>query len=61
VDRGEVVFAEQIGQPTETPAQDHHVGGGEGEREFLRRGVLVLAGVRVGFRGQTNSEVSPGR
>jgi len=54
VDRGKIVFAEQIGQPTETPAQDHHVAGGEGKREFLRRGVLVLTGVRVGFQGVIN-------
>ena len=31
VDRGKVVFAEQIGQPTETPTQNHHVGGGQPE------------------------------
>jgi hypothetical protein len=54
VDRGEVVFAEQISQPTETPAQNHHVGGEEGEREFLRRRVLVFAGVRVGFQSVIN-------
>ncbi len=27
VNRGKIVFAEQIGQPTKTPAQDHHVSG----------------------------------
>ena len=54
VDRGEVVFAEQIGQPAEMPAQDHHIGGGEGEREFLRRGVLVIARVWIGFQGIIN-------
>jgi len=26
----------------EPPAEHHHVGGGEGEREFLRRFVLVV-------------------
>src|ERR1017187_2626338 len=54
VDRSEVVFAEQIGQPTETPAQDHHIRGEEGEREFFRRRVLVFAGVRVGFQSVIN-------
>jgi hypothetical protein len=54
VDRGKIVFTEQIGQATETPAQDHHISSGEGEREFLRRGVLVFTGVRVGFQGVIN-------
>ena len=27
MDRGEVVFAEQIGQPSKMPAQDQHVAG----------------------------------
>jgi len=54
VDRGEIIFAEQIGQPTETPAQNHHVGGGEDEREPLRRRVLVIMGVRVWFQGVMN-------
>jgi len=35
MDRGEVIFAEQIGQPTEPPAQNHHVSGEEAKREFL--------------------------
>ena len=54
VDRGKIVFTEQIGQPTETPAQNHHVGGREGEREFLRRRVLVIARVWIGFQGVIN-------
>ena len=54
VDRGQVVFAEQIGQPTQTPAQDHHVGGRKRDCEFLRWRVLVLAGVRIRFQGVVN-------
>lgn len=54
VDRGEVVFAEQIGQPAEPPAQNHYVSGGEGEREFLRRCVLVVLGMRVWFERVIN-------
>ena len=54
VDGGEVIFAELVGQQAEPPAENHHVGGGEGEREFLRRRVLILAGVRVGFQGVIN-------
>jgi hypothetical protein len=34
--------------------QDHHVSGGEREREFLRRRVLVFTGVRVRFQGVIN-------
>ena len=34
---GQVVFLELVGQEAEPPAEQHHVGGGEGEREFLRR------------------------
>ena len=32
VDRGEVVFAQAVGEATEPPAQNHHVSGGERER-----------------------------
>ncbi len=51
VDRGQFVFAEQIDKPTQTPAQNHHIGGREGQREFLRRRILVLAAIRVRFEG----------
>ena len=54
VDRGKIVFAQQIGLPTKMPAQDHHIGGGKGDAKFLRRRVPVLAGVRVGFQGVLN-------
>ena len=54
MDRGEFVFAQQVGQPTETPARDHHVRRGEGEGESLRRCALVFSGVRVGFEGVLN-------
>jgi hypothetical protein len=54
VDRGEVIVAEQIAQTAEPPAENHHVGGREGEREFLRWGVLLFAGIRVGFQRVLN-------
>lgn len=54
VDHSEVVLAEQISQPTEAPAQDHHIGSGEGEREFLRRRGLVTARVGIGFQDVIN-------
>jgi hypothetical protein len=38
----QVVFLQLVGQMAEPPAEHHHVGGGEGEREFLRRFVLVV-------------------
>ena len=47
---GQVVFLELVGQQAEPPAENHHVSGGEGEREFLRRCVLIVASVRVGFQ-----------
>ena len=47
---GQVVFLELVGQQAEPPAEHHHVSGGERERKFLRRGVLVILGVRVGFQ-----------
>ena len=53
-DGGQVVFLELVGQQAEPPAENHHVGGGEGEREFLRRRVLVVVGVRVWFQGVFN-------
>jgi len=46
-DGGEIVFLKPVGQVAEPPAQDHHVSGGEGERQFLRRLVLVILGIRV--------------
>ena len=54
MDRGEFILPEQISQPTETPAQDHHIGGGEGEREFLRRCALVIAPDWIWFQGVIN-------
>lgn len=51
---GQIVFLELVGRVAELPAEDHHVGGGEGEREFLRRclrtATIVVAGVRVAAR-----------
>jgi len=46
-DCGQVVFLELVGQQAEPPAEQHHVSGGEGQREFLRRRVLVVARIRV--------------
>ena len=46
-DCGQVVFLELVGQMAEPPAEQHHVSGGEGEREFLRRLVLVILGIRA--------------
>ena len=46
---GQVVFLELVGQQAEPPAQDHHVGGGKRQRKFLRRRVLIVLGIRVGF------------
>lgn len=46
-DGGEVVFLKPVGQVAEPPAQDHHVGGGERERQFLRRLVFVVLSIRV--------------
>ena len=51
---GELVFAEFIGEEAEPPAQDDDIGGGKGERQFLRRGVFVITGVGVGFEGVIN-------
>ncbi len=46
-DGGEVVFLKPVGQVAEPPAQDHHIGGGERERQFLRRLVLIVLSIRV--------------
>ena len=46
-DCGQVDFLELVGQQAEPPAEQHHVSGGEGQREFLRRRVLVVARIRV--------------
>jgi len=46
---GQVIFLQLVGQQAEPPAEHHHIGGGEREREFLRRLVLIVGGIRVGF------------
>lgn len=46
-DGDEVVFLEPVGQMAEPPAQGHHVSGGKRERQFLRRLVLIVPGIRV--------------
>ena len=53
-DGGEVVFLELVGQCAEAPAEHLHVGGGEGEREFLRRQIFIVLSIRPQGR-------SPGR
>jgi len=58
-DRGQVVFLELIGQDPESPAERHHISGGERERQFLRRLVLVVGGVRVGFQRIFEIEMLP--
>ena len=50
----EFVFAKPFGQGFEPPAQNRHVGSGEGKREFLGRRIPVLSGVRVWFDGVVN-------
>ena len=47
--RGEVVFAEQVGQPAKTPAQNHHIGSRKRDGELLRWSILVLTGIRIRF------------
>ena len=49
-DGGEAVFLKLVGQMAEPPAEHDHVSGGKREREFLRRLVLVILGVRVWFQ-----------
>ena len=49
-DGGEVIFLELVGQVAEPPAEHHHIGGGEGERDFLRRLVLVVLSIGVWFQ-----------
>ena len=46
-DCGQVVFLELVSQQAEPPAEQHHVSGGEGQREFLRRQLFIVASVRV--------------
>ena len=53
-DCGQVIFLELVSQQAEPPAEQHHVGGGEREREFLRRRILVVASVRVWFQRVIN-------
>jgi hypothetical protein len=53
-DHSEFVFAEPFGQGFEPPAQNRHVGRGEGKREFLRRCIPVVGGVRVWFEDVVN-------
>ena len=47
-DCGQVVFLELVSQQAEPPAEQHHVSGGEREREFLRRQIFIVARIRVG-------------
>ena len=53
-DGGEFVIAEEIGEASEPPAQDDNIGGGKRERQFLRRRVLVVFGIWIGFEGVIN-------
>jgi hypothetical protein len=50
-DGGQVVFLELIGQCAEPPAEQLYVGGGKDQGQPLRRDVLVVRRVRVGFQG----------
>ena len=50
-DDSEIVFAELVGQPAERPAKHYHISGGERDREFLRRLVLVVLRIGVRFQG----------
>ncbi len=51
---GEFIIAEFIGEEAEPPAQDDDIGGGKGDGQFLRRGVLVVTGIGVWFEGVIN-------
>ena len=39
-DGGEFIFTQIIGNATEPPPQDDHIGGGEGKSQFIRRRIL---------------------
>jgi hypothetical protein len=59
LDSGEIVFPQQVGEPFQLSTQNHHVGGRERDREFLRRRRLPMAtsvsfGVRVWFQRVIN-------
>jgi hypothetical protein len=53
-DSSEFVFTQIIGNATEPPPQDDHVGGGEGKGQFIRRGLrratIVVFGIGIGFK-----------
>ncbi len=57
-DGGEFIFTQIIGNAPEPPPQDDHVGGGEGKSQFIRRGlrraIIVVFGLGVGFEGVFN-------
>lgn len=53
-DGGEFIFTQIIGNATEPPPQNDHVGGGEGKSQFVRRRVLGVVGLGVGFQGVFN-------
>ncbi len=54
---GEFAFAKLRGQVFESPTQNHHVGRGKGEHEFLRRCISVVTGIRVWSDGVVNQLV----
>lgn len=53
-DGGEFILTQIIGNATEPPPQNDHVGGGEGKSQFVRRRVLGVGGFGVGFKGVFN-------
>jgi len=53
-DGGEFIFTQIIGNAIEPPPQDDHVGGGEGKNQPVRRRILGVVGLGVGFKGVFN-------
>ena len=53
-DSGKGAFTEPVGEETEPPAQQDDIGGGEHERQFLRRFVSVRIGTGVWGERESN-------
>lgn len=53
-DGDEGVFTELVGEEAKPPAEEDDIGGGEDERQFLRRLVLVCSGTGVGVERESN-------
>src|ERR1035438_6213880 len=53
-DGGKFIFTESVGEEIEAPAEDDDIGGGERERQFLRRHSLVILGIRIGVERVIN-------